>query len=94
MQFGTVEYDLKNQNEPKKRAKFNKNKSNRNKNNTNNKTVKKETEKVQSNKEQPMAIYPQLPDNWIKPTLTGNESLDETAFEIEQKLKRTLVRFE
>ena len=39
----------------------------------------------------PMVKYPQLPEGWVKQTITGNASYDETVIEISNKLKRTIV---
>ena len=39
----------------------------------------------------PMVKYPQLPEGWVKQTVTGNASYDETVNEISNKLKRTIV---
>ena len=40
------------------------------------------------------AIYPALPEGWVKrdTTVTGDASYDETMREIKSKLKRTMVR--
>jgi hypothetical protein len=80
MNFGTFEYDLRAKNNYfSRKDKYNNRKIN------NSKAQMKE-EKV----EQPI-IGPMLPPNWIKETITGNESYDETVKEIRDKLKKTLV---
>lgn len=53
--------------------------------------VKTEPEKIKPEKD-PMVMYPQLPDNWVKKTETGNASYDESVREISSQLKRTIVR--
>ena len=53
---------------------------------------KEELEKMAEEKEKdPMVKYPQLPDNWVKQTITGEASYDETVKEISNQLKRTIV---
>lgn len=41
--------------------------------------------------ENPMVKYPELPEGWVKPTMTGDASFDETVKEISNQLKRTIV---
>ena len=36
--------------------------------------------------------FPKVPDGWIKESLTGSSSLDQTSIEINSQLKRTLVK--
>ena len=86
MKFGTLEYDLMTNKEPvslKKKKKGGKGKFLN--------ALKNENKSV-SNQPQIVA-YPQLPKGWVKPSFTGDLSLDETAAEIESKLKRTIVGF-
>ena len=41
--------------------------------------------------ENPMVKFPQLPDGWVKQTITGDASYDETVNEISNKLKATTL---
>ena len=36
--------------------------------------------------------FPKVPDSWVKESLTGSSSLDQTSIEINNQLKRTLVK--
>lgn len=40
-----------------------------------------------------MVLNPQLPPGWVKQTITGDASYDETVKEISNKLKPTIVTF-
>ena len=87
MKFGTVEYDLRAKKSyfSREDKHFNKKKQHFDKKgNNSNSQIKEE------NVEQPF-IGPMLPPNWVKETITGDQSYDETVKEISDKLKRTLV---
>jgi hypothetical protein len=91
MKFGTLEYDLMNKKEPYKRMSFKKKKKFvDNKSKISDNGSKKSNETL-VNKD--VTIFgPLLPENWVRPSsLTGDKSIDNTAQEIENKLKRTIV---
>jgi hypothetical protein len=78
MKYGTVEYEA---NKPF----FEKNSK---KQQIGKKTAKeKKTESVD-----PLFSFPKVPDGWVKESLTGSSSLDQTSIEINNQLKRTLVK--
>ena len=92
MGFGTLEYDLKSSHDSKEtKKKFNK-KWNKNQPNQSAKTSSNKKTEAVFKKEEAGAIYPKLPDNWVKKTVTGDVSYDQTVTEIEKKLKRTQVK--
>jgi hypothetical protein len=47
--------------------------------------------KNENESEPPMVEFQKLPENWIRPTITGDISYDETVREINNQLKRTIV---
>jgi len=87
MNFGTFEYDLKAKNAYFSRTDKH---SNKKKQHFNTKKSYSNVKTKEENDEQPF-IGPVLPPNWIKETITGDQSYDETVKEIRDKLKRTLV---
>ena len=86
MGYGTPEYAIKSQNYMKNL------KEKRSKKKFDAKNFKSEIVSVKKEKD-PMIMFPQLPDNWVRPTATGNASYDDSVNEINNKLKRTIVRF-
>ena len=87
MKFGTLEYDLMHKKEHVEKMPFNRKK---NKNNSRPDAKAKEHNSTKVNEK--TVFGPQLPDNWTKPSVTGDASIDETVREIENKLKRTIVK--
>jgi hypothetical protein len=77
MKFGTVEYEA---NQPLFESKSKK------------KVVVKKN--VRGNKFENLDPFslPKVPSGWIKESLTGSSSLDQTSISINAQLKRTLVR--
>lgn len=84
MGYGTPEYAIKSQNYLKN---LKEKKSKQKKFDV--KNVKTEIVSVKTEKD-PMIMFPQLPDNWVRPTATGNASYDDSVNEINNKLKRTI----
>ena len=77
MKFGTVEYEA---NQPFFESKS-KNKA----------VVKKRVRENKFENLDPFSL-PKVPSGWIKESLTGSSSLDQTSISINAQLKRTLVR--
>ncbi len=93
MGYGTLEYEIMSKTSSKKDINKNGNfKRNKfyNKKKFWAKSKEDEVVKVES-EENCMVMYPQLPDNWVKKTETGEPSYDETVREINRQLKRTIV---
>ena len=84
MGFGTIKYDLMS----KKFA----NKLHPVKKQVTKKKAIKSVNEEAANKEGLLINEPKLPDNWVKDTITGNQSYDETVQTIRLKLKSTIVR--
>jgi hypothetical protein len=93
MKFGTVEYDLMQKQEPYKRIPFPKKSKDAQKPPVRKDLRRPERKNEKADSSETMAIYPQLPANWVRPSASGDASFDRTAQEIEDKLKRTIVSF-
>lgn len=88
MGFGTPEYDATLKSDFKHfKPKPHKNK----KNNFKGKLTPKNESPEALDEKDPMVKYPELPENWVKPSMTGSLSYDETVNEISKQLKRTIV---
>ena len=87
IKFGTVEYEAK---KPFFENKI-RNKQISKKKPTEENPKMNATDKTKKTTIAPYSL-PQLPDNWVKETLTGSSSYDQTVTEISSQLKRTLVK--
>ncbi len=84
MGFGTFQNELNLQS----KFEFKSKKKNLKRSNKNNQLIKVEKTEIKS---EPMVMFPQLPENWTKKTITGDSSYDTTMIEINKQLKRTMV---